>query len=370
MVNVGNVGWRRRNRMRYLFPLNPYNQQRQFEKPVWVYPAHLAMYATYLRNNGHEIIWDSPDIFSFVTEKYYKEKFDEEVKVITDDTQINVNFEDLPFPDRVLTNGKDPRTQSYGNFKYKPNTHFMSSNLCWWAGAKGCVFCIDSKKIIDGEHRGVRTTDHVMTEIENCVSLGFKEMFDDAGTIPINDWLEDLCHKMIKSGLNRKIVLGCNLKPIKQQFGLMREAGFRFILVGVESANQKTIDRIQKGQHCEKVVENLKAMSDAGLEPHATFMLSCPDETHEDNMRTVKLAHYLLRKGYAKTAQASVYSPPRTKPDPNSTGHKYIPMIYEVYRSPEFWYRKLVDVKQWEDITYLLRGGRLVLEENWRKVFR
>src|SRR3990167_6000950 len=273
MVNVGNVGWRRRNRMRYLFPLNPYNQQRQFEKPVWVYPAHLAMYATYLRNNGHEIIWDSPDIFSFVTEKYYKEKFDEEVKVITDDTQINVNFEDLPFPDRVLTNGKDPRTQSYGNFKYKPNTHFMSSNLCWWAGAKGCVFCIDSKKIIDGEHRGVRTTDHVMTEIENCVSLGFKEMFDDAGTIPINDWLEDLCHKMIKSGLNRKIVLGCNLKPIKQKFGLMREAGFRFILVGVESANQKTIDRIQKGQHCEKVVENLKAMSDAGLEPHATFML-------------------------------------------------------------------------------------------------
>jgi hypothetical protein len=35
--------------MRYLFPLNPWNQQRQFEKPVWVYPAHLAMYATYIK---------------------------------------------------------------------------------------------------------------------------------------------------------------------------------------------------------------------------------------------------------------------------------------------------------------------------------
>ena len=42
-------------KMRYLFPLSPYNQQRQFEKPVWVYPAHLAMYATYLRNQGHEV---------------------------------------------------------------------------------------------------------------------------------------------------------------------------------------------------------------------------------------------------------------------------------------------------------------------------
>src|SRR3990167_1984920 len=44
--------------MRYLFPLSPYNQQRQFEKPVWVYPCHLAAYATYLRNEGHEVVWD------------------------------------------------------------------------------------------------------------------------------------------------------------------------------------------------------------------------------------------------------------------------------------------------------------------------
>ena len=44
--------------MRYLFPLSPYNQQRQFQKPVWVYPAHLAMYATHLRNEGHEVYWD------------------------------------------------------------------------------------------------------------------------------------------------------------------------------------------------------------------------------------------------------------------------------------------------------------------------
>ncbi len=43
--------------MRYLFPLSPYNQQRQFQKPVWVYPCHLAAYATYLRNDGHHVQW-------------------------------------------------------------------------------------------------------------------------------------------------------------------------------------------------------------------------------------------------------------------------------------------------------------------------
>ena len=370
--------------MRYLFPISPWNQQRQFEKPVWVYPAHLAMYATYLRNWGHEVKWgefqklSKPGFFdtydSTRTTNAVNDMIDNTFnnhknydRVIENDFQINVPFDQLPFPDRTFTDAKNKRWLSYGNYKFSPGTHFMSSNLCWWAGAKGCVFCIDSKKIMEGEKRGVRTTDHVMAEIEDCVSLGFKEMFDDAGTIPINDWLEDLCHKMIKSGLNRKIVLGCNLKPIKQQFGLMREAGFRFILVGVESANQKTIDKIQKGQRCEKVVENLKAMSEAGLEPHATFMLSCPDEDHADNMRTVRLAQYLLKKGYAKTAQASVYSPPRTQPDPNSPGHKYIPMIYDAYKSPTFWIRKLSDIRRLEDVTYLLRGARLVAEEKWRK---
>ena len=340
--------------MRILFKDSTDLSQRQLEKKVWIYPAHLAMYCQYLKNEGNEVSWFGKD----------DGKFD---KIIDSDLNIPINFDELPIPDRIFTNAKNPKYLTYGNYKFFPGTHFLSSNLCWWAGAKGCVFCLDSKRIMEGEHRGVRTTDHVISEIENCVSLGFLEMFDDAGTIPINDWLEDLCNKMIKSGLAKKVTLGCNLKPIKQNFRLMKEAGFRFILVGVESANQKTIDKIQKGQHCEKVVENLKAMSDAGLEPHITTMFGYSWETHEDAMRTVNLVHYLLKKGYAKTAQASVYSPPRTQPDPNSPGHKYIPMIYDAYKSPEFIYRKLRDIKHWEDITYMARGGRLVLEEKWRK---
>lgn len=343
--------------MRILFKDSRYHGQRQWEKPVDIYPAHLSMYCTYLRNQGNEVVWFGKD----------DGKFD---KIIESDEQIDVEFDKLPLPDRVLTNSLNPKYLSYGNYKMSRGTHLLSSNLCWWAGPKGCIFCHDSSRIIEGEPRRVRSVQHVINEIEDCVRLTHNEIFDDAGTIPINDWLHDFCNQMIKSGLNKKIVLGCNLKPIKQDFKLMKEAGFRFILVGVESANQKTIDIIQKGQHSEKVVENLKAMSDAGLEPHATFMLDCPEETDEDCMRTVNLAHLLLKKGYAKTAQASVYSPPRTLADPKSKGHKYIPMIYEAYRSPEFWMRKIKDIRRWEDITYMARGGRLVAEEYWRKFWQ
>lgn len=348
--------------MRYLFPLSPYNQQRQFEKPAWVFPCHLAAYATYLKNQGENVSWGEL--------QYYNGTIGEQYKEIKDDFQIDIPFEQLPFPDRTFTDAKNPRWQRYGNYKYHPATHMMSSNLCWWGK---CTFCVDTLKLQQGENRGLRTVPHVLSEIANLIELGFREVFDDSGTFPIGDWLTEFCNGMVKEGYNKKIVLGCNMKPISKKvvsFKLMKEAGFRFILVGVESANQKTIDKIHKGQDSEKVIENIKAMNDAGLEVHLTSMFGYEWETHEEEMNTVRLVQHLLKKGYAKTAQASVYSPPRTAPDPNSKGHQYIPKVYEVYRSPEFLFRKVCDLKRWQDFAYLLRGGRLVLEENWRKLIR
>ena len=80
--------------MRYLFPLNPYNQQRQFEKPVWVYPAHLAMYATYLRDQGHEVIWNADHWHLLV----------EELFMLPDDARDR--FELFTATDDIWTNHK------------------------------------------------------------------------------------------------------------------------------------------------------------------------------------------------------------------------------------------------------------------------
>ncbi len=368
--------------MRYLFPLNPWNQQRQFEKPVWVYPAHLAMYATYIKAKGIDVTW------GFDVKKQIQpcsiNTFD---RVIENDYQISIPFTDLPYPDREFTDAKNKRWQAYGNYKFHPATHMMVSNLCWYGK---CTFCIDTKKLQDGEKRGVRSVDHVMEEIDDLIDKGYKEVFDDSGTFPVGNWLKEFCAKMNEPVIDwrtepkrpyavtlkkRKdlIKIGCNMKPLLENdninYKMMADAGFRFILVGIESANQETVDKIKKGQRSEDIIPIFKSMADAGLEPHLTSMFGYEWETHEDAMRTVKLVHHLLKKGYAKTAQASVYSPPRTEPDPNSKGHKYIPMVYDAYKSPEFWFRKITDIRCWEDITYIFRGVRLVIEEKWRKLW-
>ena len=313
------------------------------------------MYATYLRNEGHDVLWDAN-----VTAQDYIDG-----RVCSNDYDIQTDFEKLPLPDRVFTDAKNPRWQKYGNYRYHPATHMMVSNLCWYGK---CVFCVDTLKLQSGEKRGLRSVDHVMEEIDDLIRLGFREVFDDSGTFPVGAWLEEFHRKMQKR--KKHIKIGINMKPIKMDYKLLADSGVGFTLVGIESANQYTVDKIQKGQKSEDIIPIMKAMNDAGLKVHLTSMFGYEWETHEDSMRTVKLVHHLLKKGYVKTAQASVYSPPRTQPDPNSHGHKYIPMIYEAYRSPEFWFRKIQDIREFEDFTYLLRGGRLVAEEYWRKLWR
>lgn len=338
--------------MRILFPLNKKNQQRQLEKLVYVFPAHFAAFATHLRNEGNDVIWAGED----------DGKFD---RIVEDDSKIDVNFEKLPYPDRIFTDAKNPRWQSYGNYKFHPATHMMASNLCWWGK---CTFCVDTLKLEQGEPQQTRSVAHVIEEIDDLISQGYKEAFDDSGSFPIGKWLKEFCIEMMKRGRNKKIKIGCNQKPIKLDYLMMKEAGFRFILVGVESANQKTLDIIKKGQHQANVTKNIIAMSKAGLEPHITSMTSYPWETEEEEKNTRDYFHFLLRKGYAKTGQVSIYSPPRTAPDPNSIGHSRVPLYYNVYKHPEFWYNKIKDIKCFEDITYLARGGRLVFEEHWRKL--
>ena len=338
--------------MRILFPLNKKNQQRQLEKLVWVYPAQLAMIATKLRNDGHEVTWAEEDDGSYD-------------KVYDSDYQVKeFDFASLPYPDRIFTDAKNKRWQQYGNYRRHPATHSMVSNLCWYGR---CVFCQDTERLNAGEKRGVRSVQSFIDEIDNCLSLGFREIFDDSGTFPVGKWLEEFCSIMIRSGRNKKILLGCNMKPVKLDYKMMAAAGFKFMLVGIESANQRTVDIIQKGQRSEDIVPIMKSMSDAGLAPHGTFMSSYEWESEEEEQNTIDLCHYLLKKGYLKTAQASIYSPPHTEPDPHSIGHKRIPRYFTAYRSPQFWFHKLADIRRWEDITYLARGARLVVEEKVRK---
>jgi len=319
--------------MRLLYLTNKYSQQRQHEKAVWVYPVLLAMEAEWHRQHGDEVDWN-----------FAQGMYD---KIISEPEGLP--FLELPAPDRVFTEAFDRKYQNYGNYKFHPATHMQVADGCWHGK---CTFCVENKKTYQ-----VRQLKDVIEEVENCYKLGFKEVFDDSGTFPDGNWLRMfLIWKMTAPW---KLTMGCNMRiGADVDYGAMKQAGFRMVLFGVESANQFTLDKIQKGIKADDIIPTIIKAEKCGLEPHIAVMFGYPWESVEDEENTLRTVHWLLKKGYAKTAQASFYQPTcdRDRQGPPNILHKhYTKRIYNVAYSPEFWYHQIKDIRSFNDFKYLLR---------------
>ena len=215
--------------------------------------------------------------------------------------EIPVDLSTLPPIDRALTRWQDYAYRN-GNFARTPGAYLMSARDCWHGK---CTFC--SWTTLYPTYR-VRPVEQVLDEIGALIDLGVREVMDDAGSLPIGPWLRDFCEGMIARGYHKRIRLDCNLRfgaLTREDYALMRRAGFRLVLFGVESANQATLDRLNKRLTLEAIREGAKAASEAGLEVHITLMFGYPWETLEEARRTAELGREFLRRGWAATLQAT-----------------------------------------------------------------
>ena len=212
----------------------------------------------------------------------------------------------LPWIDRDLTHW-DLYSIMNGNFRKTPGTYMMSGRDCWHGK---CTFC--SWTTLYPNYRSRNPSD-ALDEIGDLIErYGVREIMDDTGTFPVGDWLREFCNGMIERGYNRKINFDCNMRfgcLRLEDYTLMKKAGFRFVLFGLESANQATLDRLQKGIRVDDIAEGASSATRAGLDVHVTVMLGYPWETTEDIARTVKLARQLLIEGLAYTLQVTLVVP-------------------------------------------------------------
>ena len=238
-----------------------------------------------------------------------------------------------------------------------------------------------------------------MAEIENCASLGIREVFDDTGTFPIGDWLAQCCKALTKFNQGKRhgrcpVTVGCNMRPgalTQDQYNAMGSAGFRFILYGLESANQKTLEWINKGQQEGDMLSTVRMAKKAGLEPHATCMVGYPIESREDEIRTIEFTKMLFAKGYIDTLQATICIPyPGTKLyemclendwlkyEPGDWFHwdmrkpvmktemsdeellSLTRGIYTSFMTPRYIARKLCSVRTKDDLRFLWRGAKML----------
>jgi radical SAM superfamily enzyme YgiQ (UPF0313 family) len=301
--------------------------------------------------------------------------------------KLNHDLNSLPFIDRELTNWKDYAYKN-GNFKRTPGTYIMAGRDCWWGK---CKFC--SWPTLYPEFRS-RKPENVVDEIELLVErFSAREVMDDTGTFPVGDWLEEFCDDMIGRGLNKKVTLDCNMRfgaLSRDQYKKMREAGFRLVLFGLESANQETLDRIHKNVATQEIVESCKSARKAGLYPHITIMFGYPWESYKDALKTLDLGRWLLKKGYAYTVQATVVipypgsglfkecrkegwlkstdwndydmkSPVMKVPFDETKVAELVRGIYKVAFNPEFIACRILSIRSFSDLNYFTKGARKIM---------
>jgi anaerobic magnesium-protoporphyrin IX monomethyl ester cyclase len=302
--------------------------------------------------------------------------------------QLNHDLNTLPFVDRELTSWS-----LYGEplYKREPFTYTMVGRDCPWAK---CTFC--SWTTLYPKFR-TRTPESLLDEIGMLIDrYGIKEIFDDTGTFPSGGWLDRFSRGMIERGYNRKINISINfrfdyLKPERAK--LMKEAGFRLMKLGLESANQSTLDRLDKGTKVEDIERGCRIAKDAGLEVHLTVMVGYPWETKADALRTLALAKRLMKKGLADMLQSTIAIPYPGTPlykqavengwlvvdsadyekfdmtmpvfrMPDMTPEEVTDICNSIYRTflqPSYILRYLKSIRSPADIRFIARGAKAVI---------
>jgi len=301
--------------------------------------------------------------------------------------RLNHDLNQLPFIDRDLTKWQLYAYEN-GNYKCVPGTYTMAGRDCWWAKCRFCSWTTTYPTF------RARSPKNLLDEIGELIEKhDVKEIMDDTGTFPVGNWLREFCRGMIERGYNKKVNLDCNMRfngVTAEDYKLMKQANFRLLLFGIESANQATLDRIDKGVTIEEIKESCKNARAAGLFPHITIMFGYPWETEEDAKKTLEFGKWLLKKGYAYTVQATVVIPYPGTPlfaECKENGWlkttdwdkydmkepvmktlmedewvmKLVQGIYSVAFSPEFIFRRVTSVTSMSDIKYFTRGIKKVM---------
>ena len=217
-------------------------------------------------------------------------------------------LDDLPMVDRELTNWR-MYSEKNGNFKYLPGTYTMAGRDCWWGR---CTFCSWTTLFPGKDFKSVspgRLLDEIGILIEK---YGVREIFDDTGCFPKGEWLREFCKGMVDRGYHKKVVMGCNMRVNaldQEEWDLMGKANFRFILIGLESMTQTTLDRLKKGIKVEQIEQTMRMAKKAGLEPHITTMVGYPWEGKKEAEQTVNFAKRMFINGLIDSLQATIVVP-------------------------------------------------------------
>jgi radical SAM superfamily enzyme YgiQ (UPF0313 family) len=157
-----------------------------------------------------------------------------------------------------------------------------------------CTYCGAAN--IMGKALRRYSTDRVIEELKILrYDKGARGLYFQDSTFTVNrDYTMELMEKMIKANLG--LLWSCNTRTDRIDPPLlakMKEAGCRRVVIGIESANQASLDVIRKGVTVAQQTQAVKWVHEARLKLITSFILCLPGETEEMVYNTIQYAKQL-----------------------------------------------------------------------------
>ncbi len=187
------------------------------------------------------------------------------------------SLDTLPFPSRDIK--RDGRY-----FVPATRTGLMTTMISSRGCPNRCPFC--------WTHKGYRSRSvkNIVDEIEECIGIGFKEIFfvDDI----FNETPQrviGISEEILKRRL--KVIWGFKARINTTTFEMLKkakQAGCYKIHYGVETGTDEGLNQLKKRITTSQVKETFHLTMKAGIESIAYFMIGCPHEkTREDILKTI-----------------------------------------------------------------------------------
>lgn len=219
--------------------------------------------------------------------------------VVTPDRPIIVDLDELPFPAFHL----------FPMEKYKILN--ITTNVATIITTRGCPmkcsFC--SSAALHGDHLRRRSYQNVCDEIEirlreqNIDTIAF---MDDTFTLN-RKYVLDFCAEIKKRNL--KFWWGCTSRVDtldEELLEIMKDAGCITIFIGVESADQQMLEKMNKNITVSKTENAFRTARKVGIRTIASCVIGMPEDTRKSIAKTIEFVKS-LNPNYALYSLATPY---------------------------------------------------------------
>ena len=185
----------------------------------------------------------------------------------------------------------------------------MSSRGCPY----NCIFC--SQRAISGRLYRYTAPERVIEELDLLINKYHQthvSFFDDNFVVN-KERTKRLCELIHDNGFNKKATFDCQTRgdAIDNDIpSYLKMANFTAIDIGLETASERLMTLLDKGETVKQNIEAVKLLQAFGFQVSGTFILGLPTETREERWQALRLAKE-LKLDYVRFNNATPY--PGTK---------------------------------------------------------